>query len=73
MAVLYRVPVDRISARAAQIRLLPLLLSLCALPFVALGWTVFWAFTGVVIAMRWTSAAFLVGYEMAREQRKRAG
>lgn len=73
MAVLDRVPVDRITARAAQIRLLPLLLSLCALPFVALGWTVFWVVTAAMVAVRWTAAAFLVGYEMAREQRKRAG
>lgn len=72
MAVLDRVPVDRITARAATIRLLPLLLSLCALPFVSVGWLVFWVITGAGIAIRWVSAAFLVGYELGREQRARA-
>jgi len=68
VAVLERIP-DRITARAAQIRLLPLLLSLCALPFVALGWTVFGVVAGIGAAVKWISAAFLVGYDMAREQR----
>ena len=73
MAVLDRVPVDRISARAAQIRLLPLLWSLLAVPFVALGWAVFWLVAGAGAVVKWVSAAFLVGYDMAREQRARAG
>lgn len=72
MAVLERVPVDRISARAAQIQFLPLLLSLCALPFVALGWSLYWVRAGVSASVRWVSAAVLVGYEMASE-RARAG
>lgn len=73
MAVLERIPVDRINERAAAIRLLPLLLSLLAVPFVGLGWLVFWVATSVGVAVKWVSAAFLVGYDMAKAQRQRAG
>lgn len=68
MAILDRVPVDRINARAATIRLLPLLLSLLALPLFVLGFVTFRVVKGAGTAIKWTAAAFLVGFEAARER-----
>lgn len=55
----------RISARAAQVRLLPLLLSLLALPLVLVGRGAY----VVVSVTRWVVAAVLTGYEDARGPR----
>ncbi len=68
MAVIDRSRAVRISERAAELRLGVLLLSLFALPFVALGWSAY----RVVAVVRWTAAAVVTGYVDARES-ARAG
>lgn len=55
----------RIAARAAQIRLLPLLLTLLAFPLAMLGRLAY----GVVVAARWVVAAVVIGYEDAGKSR----
>jgi len=51
---------DRIAVQATALRLLPVLLSILAAPFFALGWSVarFW------LAVRWVIAAFIVGFKV---------
>ena len=73
MAVVDRALAARINARAETIRLLPVLLSLLALPFVAVGWSTFWIRRGFVVTARWVGAAVVVGYQMAQENHGRAG
>ena len=68
MAVLDRVPVDRIAVRAAALRLGPMLLSLLMLPFFAGGYTA----AKVFLAVRWLIAAVMVGFE-AGMKTSRAG
>lgn len=68
MAVMDRTRADRISHRAADLRLDALLLSLLALPFVAVGWSAY----RVVAVSRWCVAAVVTGYVDARES-ARAG
>lgn len=63
---------DRINARAAQVDLSALLLSSLAAPVVGLGWCCYWAVWSVGALLRWITAAYLVGFELARE-RRRAG
>lgn len=58
MAVLDRVPVDRIALQASALRLLPMLLSLLMLPFFLLGWSA----AKVQLGLRFTVAAVMVGY-----------
>ena len=69
MAVLDRVPVDRIAVQAAALRLGPLLLSLLMFPFFALGWTAAKGF----LALRWVIAAVMVGFRAGMEASSRAG
>ncbi|MES2211440.1 MAG: hypothetical protein V4515_14850 [Chloroflexota bacterium] len=68
--------IDRISARAPQVQLLPLLLSGLAVPFVLSGWVGFWIGVSVrsglrrtAVVLRWMVAAVAVGVEMARDGR----
>ena len=68
MAVLDRVPVDRIAVKAAALRLGPLFLSLLMLPFFAIGWTAAKGF----LALRFTVAAVQVGFEAGMKS-SRAG
>lgn len=69
MAVLDRVPTDRIRVQAAALRLGPLLLSvLMAIPF-ALGWTA----AKVFLAVRYVLAAVVVGWKTGLEASSRAG
>lgn len=69
MAVLDRVPVGRISAQAAALRLGPLLLSLLMAPFFALGWSA----AKVFLAVRYVLAAVIVGFKAGMEAQSRAG
>ncbi len=69
MAVLDRVPVDRIAVQAAALRLGPLLLSLLMMPFFVLGWT---AAKGY-LSVRYVMAAVTVGWKTAMEASSRAG
>ena len=69
MAVLDRVPVDRIAVQAAALRLGPLLLSLLMSPFFALGWTAAKGF----LALRYVLAALIVGWKAGLEASSRAG
>ena len=68
MAVLDRLPVDRIAVRAAALRLGPLFLSLLMLPFFVVGWTAAKGF----LALRFTIAAVQVGFEAGMKS-SRAG
>ena len=68
MAVLDRVPVDRIAVKAAALRLGPLFLSLLMLPFFVIGWTAAKGF----LALRFTIAAVQVGFEAGMKS-SRAG
>lgn len=58
MSILDRVPLDAIAARAERIRFVPTLLSLCALPLMALGYLV----RGGWVAVKWCCAAFMVTF-----------
>ena len=69
MAVLDRVPVDRIRVQAAALRLGPLLLSLLMAPFFVLGWSS----AKVFLAFRWVIAAVMVGFRAGMEASSRAG
>lgn len=69
MAVLDRIPVDRIAVQAAALRLGPLLLSLVMMPFFSLGWVS----AKVYLAVRYVVAAVLVGYRAGLEASSRAG
>ena len=69
MAVLDRVPVDRIAVHAAALRLGPLLLSLIMSPFFALGFTAAKGF----LALRYVLAAVIVGWKAGLEASSRAG
>lgn len=69
MAVLDRVPVDRIAVEAAALRLGPLLLSLMMMPFFALGWTAAKGYLGT----RYVLAAVIVGWRAGMEASSRAG
>lgn len=70
MAVLDRVPVEDIRARASEIDPAKLILALLALPFLVLGWlaakvwAVLWAVTS------WSVAAVQVGWIEARKPRE---
>ena len=68
MAVLDRLPVDRIAVRAAALRLGPLLLSLLMAPFFGIGWSAAKGF----LALRFTIAAVQVGFEAGMKS-SRAG
>lgn len=57
---------SRISARAKTIRLVPLLLTVLAAPLVAAGWVTYTTARSVGVGLRWTAAAFMVGYDAAR-------
>lgn len=59
MTVLDRVPVEAITARAADVDVARLLLSLLALPFILIGWTV----RAVFVALAWMWAAVLIGWQ----------
>jgi hypothetical protein len=59
VAVLDRVPVDRIAVQAAALRLGPLLLSLLMAPFFALGWSAAKGYLG----LRYVLAAVIVGFK----------
>lgn len=63
MTVIDRSRASRISTRAAELRLTSMLLSLLALPLVALGWVAYRA----VAVTRWVVAAIVTGYVEARE------
>lgn len=69
MAVLDRVPVDRIAVQAAALRLGPLLLSLVMAPFFVLGWSA----AKVFLAVRYVLAAVIVGWKAGLEASSRAG
>jgi hypothetical protein len=69
VAVLERIPVDRIAVQAAALRLGPLLLSLLMAPFFSLGWTAAKAY----LAVRYILAAVTVGYRAGLEANSRAG
>jgi hypothetical protein len=69
VAVLERIPVDRIAVQAAALRLGPLLLSLLMMPFFSLGWV---AAKGH-LAVRYVLAAVVVGYKAGLEANSRAG
>lgn len=69
MAVLDRVPVDRIAVQAAALRLGPMLLSLLMLPFFVAGWSAAKGF----LALRWVIAAVVVGFKAGMEAQSRAG
>ena len=69
MAVLDRVPVDRIAVTAAALRLGPLLLSVLMAPFFVLGWTS----AKVFLAVRYVLAAVIVGWKAGMEASSRAG
>ena len=69
MAVLDRVPTERIRVQAAALRLAPLLLSLLMSPFFALGWTAAKGFLG----LRYVLAAVIVGWKAGLEASSRAG
>ena len=64
-----RVPVDRITAEARQVRLGRLLLTLIAGLFWAIGWTVGKLALGVV----WCAVAVKVGWQEARNGAPRRG
>jgi len=58
--------VDQVSERAAEVRILRVLLSLIALPFFVLGMVV-----GVLwLAVRWSYAAVEVGFAQAAQSRQ---
>lgn len=69
MAVLDRVPVDRIAVQAAALRLGPVLLSLLMLPFFVAGWVAAKGYLG----LRWVIAAVVVGFKAGMEASSRAG
>ena len=69
MAVLDRVPTERIRVQAAALRLAPLLLSLLMSPFFALGFTAAKGF----LALRYVLAAVIVGWKAGMEASSRAG
>ena len=69
MAVLDRVPTDRIRVQAAALRLGPLLLSLLMSPFFVIGWTAAKGF----LALRYVLAAVIVGWKAGLEASSRAG
>jgi len=69
VAVLDRIPVERIAVQAAALRLGPLLLSLLMMPFFSLGWV---AAKGY-LAVRYVLAAVTVGYRAGLETNSRAG
>jgi hypothetical protein len=59
---------QRIAARAATIRLVPLLLTVLAAPIVAVGWLTYRTARSVGVGLRWTAAAFMVGYDAGRSR-----
>ena len=65
MSVVDHPRLRRISTRAASVRLVPLLLSLLALPLVLVGRCAY----VVVAVVRWVVAAVMTGYEDARGPR----
>ena len=69
MAVLDRVPTDRIAVAAAALRLGPMLLSMLMLPFFVIGFTS----AKVYLALRWVIAAVIVGFKAGMEASSRAG
>jgi hypothetical protein len=69
VAVLERIPVDRIAVQAAALRLGPLLLSLLMTPFFSLGWVAAKAY----LAVRYVLAAVMVGFKAGLEASSRAG
>ena len=69
MAVLDRIPVDRIAVQAAALRLGPMLLSLLMLPFFTLGWISAKGY----LAVRYVLAAVIVGFKAGMEAQIRAG
>jgi hypothetical protein len=69
VAVLDRVPVDRIAVQAAALRLGPMLLSLLMFPFFAVGWSAAKGF----LALRYVLAAVIVGFKAGMEASSRAG
>lgn len=64
MTILDRVPTEQISARARDLDLGGVLLTLLALPFFLLGFGLALAWT----AVGWCWAAVLVGWERGRER-----
>jgi hypothetical protein len=69
VAVLDRIPVDRIAVQAAALRLGPMLLSLVMAPFFVLGWVA----AKVFLAVRFMIAAVMVGYQAGMKAESRAG
>jgi hypothetical protein len=69
VAVLDRIPVDRIAVQATALRLGPLLLSLLMMPFFSLGWVAAKAY----LAVRYVLAAVMVGFKAGMEASSRAG
>lgn len=59
MTVLDRVPVEAINAKASEVDVARVLLSLLALPFILLGWTV----KAVFVGLFWVWSAVLIGWE----------
>lgn len=70
MTVLERVPVDRITIEAQQMRkrTRPAIVSLIGLPFYLLGMFAFWTVIGAVKAVYWLCSAVKVGWVEAREK-----
>ena len=69
MAVLDRIPMERIAVQATALRLGPMLLSLLMSPLFALGFT---AAKGY-LALRYVLAAVIVGFKAGMQASGRAG
>ena len=67
MAVLDRVPVDRITAEAREVHPVATLLTVLAALLYGLGWTVARTFTAVWFAGSWCAVAVRVGWNDARK------
>jgi len=71
MAVLDRVPVDAVTARARQIRFWPLMLAVLAGVLFAVGWTVAKTFTVAWLAVAWCAVAVKMGWVEGRKAGER--
>jgi hypothetical protein len=67
--VLERVPVDRISSQAREVRFGRTVLTLIAAVLYGIGWVAAMAFTVLWLALSWSATAVRVGWQEARTPR----
>lgn len=71
MAVLDRVPYDRITEQARQVELTRTILTILAGLLYALGWVTAKTLTGIWLAVAWSATAVRLGWVEARSSSRR--